>query len=57
MNKKEEQKKNDVLIKTINKKYGVKLNYKSDSHLHNALIKEGLPSLSKLLKMTQGKSK
>lgn len=45
-------KKNNILIQTMNKKYGMGLKYKSDKELHKALIKKGLPSLSKLLKMT-----
>jgi hypothetical protein len=45
----------DTLVKTIEKKYGVDLGYRSDTQLHTALKKEGLPSLSKLLKMTQKK--
>ena len=46
----------DTLVKTIEKKYGVDLGYRSDAQLHTVLKKEGLPSLSKLLKMTQRKS-
>lgn len=45
------QKRGDTLVKTIEKKYGVDLGYRSDAQLHNVLKKEGLPSLSKLLKM------
>ena len=41
----------DTLVKTIEKKYGVDLNYRSDAQLHTVLENEGLPSLSKLLKM------
>lgn len=47
------RKRGDTLVKTIEKKYGVELNYRSDAQLHTVLEKEGLPSLSKLLKMTQ----
>lgn len=46
------KKRSNTLVKTIEKKYGVVLDYHSDAQLHTALIKEGLPSLSKLLKMT-----
>ncbi len=49
------QKRGDTLVKTIEKKYGVDLGYRSDAQLHTVLKKEGLPSLSKLLKMTQNK--
>lgn len=51
------KKRGDTLVKTIEKKYGVDLKYRSDAQLHTVLKKEGLPSLSKLLKMTQNKSK
>ncbi len=47
------QKRGDTLVKTIEKKYGVDLGYRSDTELHTVLRKEGLPSLSKLLKMTK----
>ncbi|MEI6296400.1 MAG: hypothetical protein WCO84_01980 [bacterium] len=50
------KKRGDTLVKTIEKKYGVDLGYRSDTQLHTVLKKEGLPSLSKLLKMTQKKS-
>jgi hypothetical protein len=50
------QKRNDTLVKTIEKKYGVDLGYRSDAQLHTVLQREGLPSLSKLLKMTQKKT-
>lgn len=50
------RKKGNTLVKTIEKKYGVDLEYRSDAQLHTVLKKEGLPSLSKLLKMTQKKS-
>ncbi len=51
MNKAIRQKRGDTLVKTIEKKYGVDLKYQSDAHLHTVLRQEGLPSLSKLLKM------
>ncbi len=41
----------DILIKSVQKKYGVSLRYKTDAEMHSALKKEGLPSLSKLLKL------
>jgi hypothetical protein len=44
------KKRGDTLIKTIEKKYGVDLGYRSDMQLHTALKKAGVPSLSKLLK-------
>jgi hypothetical protein len=47
------KKRGDTLVKTIEKKYGVDLGYRSDAQLHTVLKKEGLPSLSKLLKMTK----
>ncbi len=53
MSKAIHQKRTDTLIKTIENKYGVDLGYRSDAQLHTALRKEGLPSLSRLLKMTQ----
>jgi len=53
MTKQIHQKKGNTLVKTIEKKYGVDLGYRSDTQLHTVLKKEGLPSLSKLLKMTQ----
>ena len=43
------KKRGDTLIKTIEKKYGVDLGYRSDMQLHTALKKAGVPSLSKLL--------
>jgi len=51
------QKRGDTLVRTIEKKYGVDLGYRSDAKLHTILKKEGVPSLSKLLKMTNGKRK
>lgn len=50
------QKRGDTLVRTIEKKYGVDLGYRSDTQLHTVLKKEGLPSLSRLLEMTQKKS-
>ncbi len=51
MVKKIVKKREDILIKTIEKKYGVNLGYESDKKLHTILKNDGLPSLSKLLKM------
>lgn len=50
------QKRGDTLVKTIEQKYGVDLRHRSDAQLHTVLKNEGLPSLSKLLKMTQKRS-
>ncbi len=47
------KKRSDTLVKTIEKKYGVDLNYRSDAKLHTVLKDSGAPSLSKLLKMTR----
>mgnify|MGYP003441341471 CR=1 FL=1 len=56
MSKQIRQKRSDTLVKTIEKKYGVDLKYRSDAQLHTVLKKEGLPSLSKLLKMARKNS-
>jgi cobalamin biosynthesis protein CbiG len=48
-----QKKKGDSLVKTIEKKYGVDLGYSSDAELHTDLKKSGVPSLSKLLKLTR----
>ena len=53
MNKNINKQRSDTLVRTIEKKYGVDLGYRSDAQLHTVLRKEGVPSLSKLLKMTQ----
>ena len=50
------RKRSDTLVKTIEKKYGVDLGYRSDAELHTVLRRGGAPSLSRLLKMTQKKS-
>jgi len=47
------KKRGDTLVKTIEKKYGVDLGYRSDAQLHTVLKKSGVPSLSKLLKLTR----
>ncbi|MDP3988684.1 MAG: hypothetical protein Q8P93_00390 [bacterium] len=49
------QKRSDTLVKTIEKKYGVDLHYRSDAKLHTDLKEAGIPSLSKLLKIAQKK--
>lgn len=46
------KKRADTLVKTIERKYGVDLGVRSDAQLHTALKKRGVPSLSKLLKIT-----
>ncbi len=51
------KKRGDTLVRTIEKKYGVDLKYRSDAQLHTVLKEEGLQYLSKLLKMTQKKSR
>ena len=51
------RKRSDTLVKTIEKKYGVNLGYRSDAKLHTVLREEGLPSLSRLLKMTQRRTR
>ncbi len=55
MSKQIRQKRGDTLVKTIEKKYGVELGYRSDAKLHTVLREAGVPSLSKLLKMVQKK--
>ena len=49
------RKRSDTLVKTIEKKYGVDLGYRSDAELHTVLRREGVPSLSRLLKMIERK--
>lgn len=56
MTKQIRQKRGDALVKTIEKKYGVDLGYRSDAQLHTVLEKSGVPSLSKLLKLTRTKT-
>jgi len=50
------KKRGDTLVKTIEKKYGVDLGYHSDAKLDTVLKSSGVPSLSKLLKMTRKKA-
>ena len=50
------KKRSDALVKTIEKKYGVDLEYRSDAKLHTVLKDSGAPSLSQLLKMTRRRS-
>lgn len=40
----------DTLVRTIEKKYGVELNSRSDAQLHTVLKENGASSLSQLLK-------
>ena len=47
------KKRGDVLVKTIEKRFGVDLGYRSDADLHALLKKSGVPSLSKLLKLVR----
>ncbi|MCA9382566.1 hypothetical protein KC660_04125 [Candidatus Dojkabacteria bacterium] len=49
------KKRDDTLIKSIEKKYNVDLGVRSDMQLGNYLKKEGLPSLSKLIQKKKGK--
>lgn len=42
-------KRNDTLVKSIEKKYNIDLGVRSDMQLGSYLKKEGLPSLTKLL--------
>ena len=51
------RKRNDTLVGTIEKKYGVDLNYRSDARLKTVLRETGAPSMTKLLEMTRKKSK
>lgn len=48
----QKNKKDNVLIKTVEKQFGVDLGYVSDNELYRDLNKKGLPALTKLLKMT-----
>jgi hypothetical protein len=47
------KKRKDTLIKTIEKKYGVDFDVRSDQKLGAYLKEEGLPSLSKALEKIQ----
>ena len=49
-------KKNNPIIKTMKKLYGIDLDYGSDAEIHRELVEKGLPSLSKLLKMAVKRS-
>jgi hypothetical protein len=42
------KKRNDIIVKDIEKKFGVSLGYSSDADLHTDLKNSGVPSLSKL---------
>ncbi len=57
MSKHIRQKRSDTLVKTIEKKYGVDLGYRSDAKLHTVLKEAGVPSLSKLLKIAHKTAK
>ena len=57
MTKQIRKKRGDTLVKTIEKKYKVDLGYRSDARLHTVLKDKGVPSLSKLLKMTKTKNR
>ncbi len=45
------QKRGDTLVKTIEKKYNVDLDYRSDAKLSTVLKETGAKSLSKLIQM------
>ena len=45
------QKRGDTLVRTIEKKYNVDLDYRSDAKLSTVLKETGAKSLSKLIKM------
>lgn len=49
------KKREDTLIKTVEKKYGVNFGVRGDMKLGTYLEKEGFPSLSKALKKIQEK--
>jgi hypothetical protein len=51
MVKKIRNSKSDALIRSIEKDLGYRPHYKTDAELHASLVRDGLPSLSKLLKM------
>ena len=44
------EKRRDTLVRTVEKKYGVELNSRSDAQLHTVLKKYGASSLSGLIK-------
>ena len=51
------QKRGNTLVKTIEKQYKVDLGYRDDAKLSTVLKKEGVSSLSKLLKMAESTKK
>ncbi len=51
------RKRSDTRVGTIEKKYGVDLDARSDMKLGNYLEREGLPSLSKLVKSSKRATK
>ncbi len=51
------RKRSDTRMSTVEKKYGVELNVRSDMKLGNYLKREGFPSLSKLVKSNKSVAK
>ena len=51
------QKRGDTLVKTIEKKYNVDLNYRSDAKLSTVLKNIGASSLSQLIKIVDATKK
>ncbi len=51
------QKRGDTLVRTIEKKYNVDLDYRSDAKLSTVLKETGARSLSKLIKMVDATKK
>jgi cobalamin biosynthesis protein CbiG len=51
MSKVVDEKNKKTIIESVESKYGVDLGYATDSELHKSLKREGVPSLSKLLKL------
>lgn len=51
------QKRGDTLVKTIEKKYNVDLDYRSDAKLSTVLKETGAKSLSKLIQMVDASKK
>lgn len=57
MSKMIHKKRGDTLVKTIENQYKVDLGYRADTKLSTVLEKEGVSSLSKLLKMAESTRK
>ena len=57
MSKLVHKKRGDTLVKTIEKKYKVDLDYRSDAKLATVLKDTGAESLSKLIKMVDATKK